>query len=72
MRWGKLPAGGKFTPYHIMTSLTIEKAYIAQKKYAEFTDGRTKMRVYFDKMIETVKGSKATSTEVQRQLQEGK
>ena len=69
VRWGTRQ-GGKFKAYPIITNKAIEEAYKKKAKYAEFMDGKTKMRVYFDKMLETVAHSRTTSTPVQRHLME--
>ena len=59
VQWGTIQ-GTKFTEYPTMVNKIIEQRYQVykddkNKKYAEWTDDRTKkkMRVYFDKMIET-------------------
>ena len=69
--WGTCK-DGNFEPYRIATNTTIEQAYQKKAKYAEWTEKKKKMRVNFEKMMETIVDSRDSSTPVQRKLMQGR
>ena len=71
MQW-ECNRASSFETYPPRLSQVIEVAFQSNEKYAEWTDNKTHkpMRVYFDKMIETLVHDRQSSKEVRRQVVE--
>ena len=71
MQW-ECKRASDFEAYRPRINQIIEVAHHNNNTYAEWTDYKTRksMRVYFDKMIETLAHNRSFSNEVRRQLME--